>query len=281
MVGWRRLVSSIACVGVAGLAESGQVVWGTGGVARGPRVASGARMLKWALIALSCLVLAQNARGDGGECPLPQIALPSSYAAVDATYSREIVNRLIVAAQHDAERARIDRLSVGADMAQLGADSESREVTSEVLSLAIRLRQLDCAVWSGRAGVADALYSAFIDDARVSLARLPTHAGPRLSLALVPPSAERAGPTARHRRLRISGALLIALGCAAIVAGVATGAYGEFGPGDLVRFGDLMTAGLLLGFQGGAFLGGGIALYLVGDHPSWVASRGSIIALAF
>ena len=191
-------------------------------------------MIRSVVFALCTLSVA---RAD--ECPLPQIAIastPREDASFDVEYSIERVEGLIAAAERDAERARADRLTVGAEVAALDRDDKDRLAAYEVLSLAIRLRQLDCAVWSGRVATPAPLYRALADDARSLLALLGGTAPPPSIAAgsgwrLPPPKPAKPAkpgererpinPASRARDYRVGGGIVLGAAAAFVASALA------------------------------------------------------------
>lgn len=193
-------------------------------------IAHGGRMLR-ALI----LYLLTGCVAHADECPLPQIAVRSTAsgdAGFDVGYSRELVGGLIVAAERDAARALADRRTVGAEVAALGRGGDDRLAAYEALSLAIRLRQLDCAVWSNRVAAPNALYRSIADDGRAQIARLggaaPILAPPEPSdwrlpaPTILPPKPDpKINPAHRALDYKVGGGVLLGAATAFVAGAIA------------------------------------------------------------
>ena len=158
-------------------------------------------------------------------------AAPDGDRTIDVKYAREVVGALVVAAERDRVRARADHLSVGAELARF-AERDRRVVSLDVLTMAVRLRQLDCAVWAGRVGDGERLSRDFDADARALLAKLggepPPVTLPPLSEWRLPPPKLPPQAFMTPRKLRddardfnIGGGILVASGAAFLAGGLA------------------------------------------------------------
>jgi hypothetical protein len=128
---------------------------------------------------MKCLVLFLALAGAAvaEECPIADISLVSvgpEDSQFDAERSRAVVTELIGTAMLDALFEPVDPHHVGSGLAQLGRQGAPKPVAYEVRSLAIRLRQLDCAVRGG--SPSEGRYQALIEDLEALLVRL---GGPR------------------------------------------------------------------------------------------------------
>ncbi len=216
---------------------------------------------------LLCTVCALAAHADGGTCTIPEVTLENASPGekIDLGPSRAVVSALIEVAERES--------APHADPALLGTRVELVDghaaVSADVLSLAIRLRQLECAIAVGRVSHPEALFAAFLFDARTLLAQLggppPTGTLPsvdaiRLALPSAPPPLSPAAQKVDD--YHASGIILIVTGLTvgALAAGLGA-ASTQVGPcGDqFLCFNDAFRQGLV----GGAIFDGAVGATLV------------------
>jgi|GEM_PF-2750603 len=185
-------------------------------------------LCKWVLISMVLLPGLAVAKDAG--CPLRVIdwsASDSDDPTFDADTSRQLVEGLVAAAERDSAYAAADRNAVGGALASLSANG--RFVAYDVLSLALRLRQLDCAVWDGTARDTAARYRGIISDGKtlferlggVGTAAMPVtfdwHLRPSMPRVKLAPTID---PARRSRGLKIAGGSLLGVGASFLAGSV-------------------------------------------------------------
>jgi hypothetical protein len=167
------------------------------------------------MLRVICFFLLLPPAAWAATCAVPEVnvAVAPRGGSFDPVGSRRFGDLLIMTAQHDAERARGDRSQLGSELANTSRD-ELYSVSYDLFTLAVRLRQLDCAVARGQPpGDSDALYAAIADEARAFVAPLP----PAPPLKPPPPPAPP-NPRRLARGYGLGGAFALAAG-AGILAG--------------------------------------------------------------
>lgn len=214
-------------------------------------------------------------------CPLPEVGLPSVAAgdtSFDAERTREVLQLVVLGADADAQRANVDRLSLGAEVARLGNSGDSALVSYEARSLATRLRQLDCAVWSDHVAAAVPLYRAISDQALALLRQSGGSPLPPVAVesnwSLLAQSQQRANDAWLQRR-RIGGGVLMGLGGVLAASTVALSLDAALRPPCTRCFIDLTSpieASLAVAFGIGSIASGVCGALLVYRKPKGLIS---------